>query len=454
MRKKEYTLEIGKFKFKFYVSNEKTIEKSAKTALRRSGKSYIEIAQRELDLKLEKCPFCNSNSNYFPVFEIDNELKKIVLVKLDLLKEKNGLVNKHCKRGKDLCEGGRNNPNSKKYISIAYGISEKEANEYLLSRNKSPFYSINHKNEDEYKNFQSRNLEWYINKYGETEGNLKYKSFVKKMEIRSSTKYMIEKHGDEFASELNSKKAQTLSSFIKKYGDIEGPIKWEEYKKSVGLSKKEFIRKHGIERWNMYRESINMKKSLDYYIQIYGYAEGTKKHQELIKSYSFTKEDYINKYGEEKWIERSKLNRGLKFYSKEACSFFELLFKKLENENIKFENIKWKEDEFFLWDSDFKRIYFYDLYFEINNKKIIIEYDNSFWHPKNDEDKNFINSNFSNITYSEKKEYDERKTLWAKYNGFYIINLYFNEKKNPARCETIWNPYIEKLIEEIKNILK
>ena len=450
----KYLVKIGKFIKPVEISNKnneiESIEKYAKISLTRTNNDYIKIAEKELNIKLEKCPFCGENSKYKPIFDVNLHEKTINLISVELKKEENGLVNKHCKRGRKLCSGGNNNPNSIEYISIAYGISKEEANKYLLSRNKSPFYSVNYENIEEYKKSQSKNIGWYISRYGEEEGKKKYDKFRKTMEIKSSNNYIIKTRGEEYLKNLNSKKAQTLVSFIKKYGEEIGKDKWEAYKKSVGLNKKNFIEKYGKEKWEKNRESINYKKSLDYSVQIYGKEEGERKHQELLKSYSFTKEDYIKKYGEEKWLER--IIKNTSYYSKEACLFFELLLKKLDN--INFTDLRWKDDEFFLWDHDMKRIYFYDFYFEIGGKKIIIEYDNFFWHPKENNGKNFTKWKNSKISFEEKKEYDERKSLWAKYKGYHIINLYFEDKKNPMRNNSIWDPYLEKLVKEIKNIIK
>ena len=40
---------------------------------------------------------------------------------------------------------------------------------------------------------------------------------------------MIKTYGEEKALEINRQKSQTLENFIRKYGEKEGPIKWESY---------------------------------------------------------------------------------------------------------------------------------------------------------------------------------------------------------------------------------
>ena len=50
------------------------------------------------------------------------------------------------------------NPNSIEYNVIKFGLSKEEALNLIHERNKSPFYKINHKSEDEYRKFQSHHL--------------------------------------------------------------------------------------------------------------------------------------------------------------------------------------------------------------------------------------------------------------------------------------------------------
>ena len=72
-------------------------------------------------------------------------------------------------------------------IIFTYGGSK--SNNFILDRNKSPFYKNNHKSEDEYRIFQSRSKESYINKYGDAEGNIKYNSFLNKIREKNQESY-------------------------------------------------------------------------------------------------------------------------------------------------------------------------------------------------------------------------------------------------------------------------
>jgi len=65
----------------------------------------------------------------------------------------------------------------------------------ILSRNKSPFYKKNHQSEDEYKKFQSRSKSSYIEKYGKIEGEIRHKIFLDKVRAKNNREYLIKKHG-------------------------------------------------------------------------------------------------------------------------------------------------------------------------------------------------------------------------------------------------------------------
>lgn len=368
----------------------------------------------------------------------------------------NNMINYHCKSGREKCLGSLLNPNSIEYISKAFKLSEDDSKKYLIERNKSPFYKKNHENEDAYKKFQSRGLNWYIDKFGDIDGTIRYNSFRKKVSFGNSSKALIEKYGIDGFNQINKKKAIcNLSHFIKKYGEEEANEKFRKYKKSIGLTKENYVKKFGLDSWNNIRSNIEEKKSLNYFIETFEFESGLEKYNKLVKSFSFNKKQYIEKYGEEKWIKRWE-NCNKNFYSKESVEFFNILHNEIIKNKIEIDNIKTNKNEFFLWDRDYSRIYFYDFYFKTNNKKIIIEYDNYFWHPKkNSTEKNAWSYMIKNgaISINEKIEYDERKKLWAKYNGYSLITIYYSGK-NPLRNTNSWDNSIKEAIIEIKKIIE
>jgi hypothetical protein len=66
------------------------------------------------------------------------------------------------------CKGGKLNANSSEFLSIVLDITIDEAKTYLRNRNSSPFYKENFNTKEEYKKSQTRNIQYFIDIYGET----------------------------------------------------------------------------------------------------------------------------------------------------------------------------------------------------------------------------------------------------------------------------------------------
>lgn len=438
--------------------DENTIIRYIKASLSKSNIDILKLAKKEfLNDKVSKCPFCGNDSKYNISFKVDIENRTIEINGIELISNDQGWKDLHCKGGRKICQGSRLNANSFEFISKSYNISLEDAKEYLHSRNKSPFYAHNHSSAAEYKKYQSRDKNSYIERYGELIGAKKFNDFVKKMEFKGSSKYLIEKFGsDVYNSIIKKKTVCTLGFFIQKYGINIANEKFNEYKKSLGITREDFIEKYGEKKWEDIQKEKSRKKSLEYFVQILGFEEGHKRFNDLRDSYSFTKEDYILKYGEEKYLDRFNNSKN-HYYSKEAKIFFSILIDKMNENQIYFSNLKWLDNEFFLWDTDYRKIYFYDFYFESNNKKIIIEYDQAFWHPEKDDSGNYKKNAFSSLNGLNKNEedavmYNERKKNWALFSNYDLINV-LCDKVNPSRDNWKWDEILEEIISKIKNII-
>lgn len=144
---------------------------------------------------------------------------------------------------------------------------------------------------------------------------------------------------------------------------------------------------------------------------------------------------YIEKYGEEKGtaIFQNGINRrhqtmlsryGAKVVtvtvSKESLRFLIKLYKILRKNGISTNDVVWGiagNKEFVLTDFENKRSYFYD--FVIKSKKIIIEYNNLFWHPREESEwKGF--GNYDEIIKSQKKK--EELAFSRGYKVYYVWN--------------------------------
>lgn len=275
----------------------------------------------------------------------------------------------------------------------------------------NPDTNLNYtKEEAEFKIKSQRKLnkEFWINKgYTTEEAILK----VKEYQTEQSNKYCIKQkqnphlynsrttthlkywikngYSEEDAKQKLKERQTTFSKelCIKKYGDVEGLIKYKARCKELG--------------------SYN---TLHYYIQKYGEVEG------LIK--------YKNK---------TPIHRFYKT-SKEAYYFFIPIYKYLRNNNFDIKDILWgvgKTYEYFIYDKDTKRVYFYD--FVIPKLKLIIEYHgikfhpNPKWEKENKQKWENWKSLYNNFNANEKRKYDIYKNNVAVNNGFKIIEIFSDD---------------------------
>ncbi len=118
--------------------------------------------------------------------------------------------------------------------------------------------------------------------------------------------------------------------------------------------------------------------------------------------------------------------------SKESLSVFLPLIKILkEKNNIDRNEIYIGDDtsnEFFLRDGH--EIFFYD--FTIPNKKLIIEYNGTLFHPKN-ENSDWINP-FSKIDAKTAFNKQKRKIELAKSNGFQVLEIWSDDIEPLSIC--------------------
>lgn len=105
---------------------------------------------------------------------------------------------------------------------------------------------------DEYNRSRAVTLNNLIKRHGEDLGLKIWEDYVNKQSETKSLNWMIKKYGEEKAREINSQKSLTLENFIRKYGEKEGSMRWEEY---------------SIKRYNPYSQiSQELFKMLDEHI--------------------------------------------------------------------------------------------------------------------------------------------------------------------------------------------
>ena len=189
-----------------------------------------------------------------------------------------------------------------------------------------------------------------------------------------------------------------LEKIIKRYGKIEGTIRYENMCKNLSNS-----------------------QSLDGFINRYGIEEGNKKYIEtIIKRCSNT------------------------YTSKESLILFKKIYKKIRK-YLQRNEIYWGisgSKEYFLYNKDLKKVFFYD--FTIPSLKIIIEYHGKRYHPNPKWDQEKWNKwNFMGLNAKEKRDMDIYKNKVAEDYGFEVIEI-FSDEVNESIIELIINKIIEK----------
>lgn len=139
-----------------------------------------------------------------------------------------------------------------------------------------------------YLNFRKNNykdsssLEYFISKYGEGIGKIKFEEKIKKTGLSKDD--LIKKYGIEKSEEICKSKGITLDNLIKCHGFKEGSIKYKNWCESNkgNLSLERQIEKYGTEegtkRYNDIRYKMLNKNTLEYHIELFGDDVGLEKY--------------------------------------------------------------------------------------------------------------------------------------------------------------------------------
>ncbi len=216
---------------------------------------------------LQRCGFCNRVSD---IKEYSLLLKDNNVFIIDIIYKKS--LN-NCYRKGD-CSGKALNSNSKEYVMITHNLkSLEEANKYILSRNKSPFYRNNYNSDKDYSKAQARTEEWFNN-------DEKWQKYKQRQAYTNSLEYFVEKLGktkgtNKYNYIQKQKNNSSLQYFINKCDSIEEAI--FEYKvkcKSADSNSYNFlVNKLGK---NEADKLILYRKTKKYFIDKYGVFNGTK----------------------------------------------------------------------------------------------------------------------------------------------------------------------------------
>lgn len=192
-----------------------------------------------------------------------------------------------------------------------------------------------------------------IQKYGQIEGQIKWDNYRKKQAYTNSYEYKKEKYGwskDQF-DQYNSSRAQTLEKMISRYGETEG-----------------------AQRWQTYCERQSYTNTKEYFIKKYGLEKGYQKYLDINKSKSVSNPKILSEKLGVTLQEATDIivSRQKNFFSsnleKEFIKSIEDKIGKLENSSINKPFGKWSE--------------YLDTYvvYDIKHKNCIIEFNGDYWH--------------------------------------------------------------------------
>lgn len=345
-------------------------------------------------------PICNVCSEEFVPYRYlinvsEDKTIQITNVKTDLKKFQ------YCYQKSIKCKNWKANPNSIKFLTAVMRISEEEARQWIHVHNKSTFYRENYASEGEYLKSQSRNIAWFKSKYGDKEGEIRYKTTIEKQNYKKSLDGFIDRYGEEegkkkYKKYSKEKDSMTMSWINRIYPTLTNEEKnhlLSKRRKSVGLTKKEFIEKHGIEAF-----------------------------EKLIK----------HRISSRTTVQTSMWANNLIL---RLIDIFELNHTPLEK------LLCGDYSEFRLYDEINKCHYFYDLYVKLTNgKEKIVEFNGHKFHaPPNltEEEKMMWKHPYSDTTWDESKRKDQQKKNFAMQKGIDVLEVWDHLDDNDSLINKI-----------------
>jgi hypothetical protein len=165
-----------------------------------------------------------------------------------------------------------------------------------------------------------RNLNWYIRKYGEIEGNDR---FLNRKNTINTLEWYIDKHGEEEGlkryNEKNKRVGErsvnrnTKSGFIERYGEEEGERRYTEFLLKSKHTKEKYMEIYGTvegeKKWAkyVYNKKITSRRSIEYWLKVFD-GDYELANESLIMSQSRGEKFYVDKFGEtiglQKWENR------------------------------------------------------------------------------------------------------------------------------------------------------
>ena len=150
-------------------------------------------------------------------------------------------------------------------------------------------------------------LDWYIKKHGKVDGTFRYYEKNKKLSISTKTLKANGKTDNEIKAiqeKHKNKSKQTLDNMIKRYGEIEGEIKWNDYKQKQKLSSMRtigyWIKKGYSDIEAKAKLTEYQIRDLSWFVKKYGKEMGKIKYIDCQKRKGKTKGQLVSKFGKQK----------------------------------------------------------------------------------------------------------------------------------------------------------
>ncbi len=270
----------------------------------------------------------------------------------------------------------------------------------------------------------SVNEQFFILKFGEVDGLIKYKEKINKTHDLSPYKkeYWINK-GYTLESEINIKineykksKATSLEGFIKRYGEIEGTKKFVKFQSTSKHTLEKYIDLYGLEKGNeKWLKYLDIKKETSIFTKNYWVNKGLsdEESEKIRKKFHYenlntsTVEFWINKGLSEDEarikIEDIYNKKGVKFRSasKVSLKIFKPVMDYFKDSGLDFKIGIKGNNEFSLFHKQNKKYYYYDL--TITELNLIFEYHCEKFHP--------------HFTITEDSDLIKWETLYLVRNG-------------------------------------
>ena len=258
-------------------------------------------------------------------------------------------------------------------------------------------------------------IENFIKRYGEVEGRKRFDDYRKKQAYTNSFEYKNKMYGwsyDEYET-FNKSRSITLENMIKKYGE-----------------------KRGCEIYNAYVERQKYTKSKEYVVEKYGIEHW----DTLCKSKAITIDNYVRKYGEEEGIKKYKeaIDSHPKFVSKMATDFFQ---KMVDDNKSVFDGLTLffgNKNEFGIYDKDSKQYYFIDFF--VCDINVAIEFNGNYFHANPSMyDADFSDFWHTDMSASEIWKNDKMKHDAIKKRGIDLFIVWESDKDNDCLKNDIIN---------------